>query len=237
MNIKKYHIIIILLVAFSLSSAQVLQTPATKFALKQKDQASGSEQPGFKAKYVLLSLILPGAGEYFMGHHTMAKIFVGTEALLWAGYLGARAYANELEGDFQAFAAVHADVNPHNKSDQYWIDIGSAENIYVYNEQKRVERQLKATYPETAANYWQWDSRANRSEYTDLRIQQHDWKRRTTFVISGMILNRLVSAIDVIRIIKKEKRESQSRMSRLYFDYRNNRLQGEVYRLNLSLRW
>ncbi len=234
---KKNIAVIILILFVSLAAAQTPPDLHIKINPQQKQEQPDDQQSGFKAKYVFLSLILPGAGEWFMGHKSMGKFFLGTEFVMWAGYFGTRAYGDVLQRDLESYAAVHAGVDVSGKKDQYWIDIGSAENIYLYNEQQRVDRNLAATYKETTYNYWQWDSKGNRSRYNNLRVEQHDWKRRATFMVSGLILNRIVSAIDVVRIISKEKREARERMSRLYFDYRRTPMQGEALCLNMRLRW
>jgi hypothetical protein len=56
-------------------------------------------------------------------------------------------------------------------------------------------------------------------------------------VVSGFILNRLVSAVDVLRLIRQEKRALEQRMSRLYFDYNKDQSGSDVFRLNLAVRW
>ncbi len=230
----------ILLGILVIVSLSVAQTPPGFSGMSGKMQNPGESNAGVPqagVKHVLYSLILPGAGEWVMGERGMAKFFFGTEFLLWAGYFGTRSYVNVLEDNFHAYAAANAGVDARNKSDQYWIEIGSAENIYKYNEQKRVERRLSDTYPENDFYYWQWESRDARSEYNDLRVKHHDWKRRATFVISGLILNRLVSAIDVVRLLKKQKKSEAKQSSNLYFNYLNDKTSGEVFRLNLNLRW
>lgn len=236
MKLLNALVFLILVGVFSLAGAQTGAPAAAKFDAGREESVSRETQ-GFQAKYVFMSLILPGSGEWFMGNRNTAKFFFGTEFLLWTGYFAANAYVDVLKQDFTAFAAVHAGVSPSGKEDQYWIDIGSSENIYKFNEQKRVERDLAGTYSETERYYWQWDSRENRFRYTDLRLKQHDWKRRVTFVVSGLVLNRLISAIDVIRMIRKTKREEESRSSFLYLNYRENPVHGTVYSLNMTLRW
>jgi hypothetical protein len=230
---------ILLLTLFIVTGMQAQTDPG--FSLEKltppDENSPETMQSGSKGVNILLSLILPGAGEWRMGHKNTAKFFFGTEFLLWVGYFSFNAYADVIKNDYQTFASVHASANPHYKDDQYWIEIGSAENIYLYNEQKLRERDISGTYPETDLYYWQWDSKDSRGRYNQLRVNAHDWERRATFVVSGFILNRLVSAVDVLRFIRKEKRASEQRMSRLYFDYNKDQSGSDVFRLNLAVRW
>lgn len=186
-------------------------------------------------KNILLSLILPGLGEWVAGEKGRAKIFMGFEVGLWASYFGSREYANVLERDYFAFAAVHAGVDSRNKGKQYWIDIGNADDIYEFNERRRVQRNLEATYPENEKYSWQWDSEGNRIEYSELRDKQDSWKKVGTFMIGGMVLNRIVSTIDIVRLIRKNKKSSDDdRYSFLHWTYRNNKFQGETVQLNFT---
>ena len=233
---KRILIIVNLLVLSATLPAQFKPPGGAVFRAEQ-EKAESEAAPRTSGKYVLLSMVLPGAGEWFMGHKGPAKFFLGTELALWAGYLGTQGYIGVLENDFHSYAAVHAGVNTSGKNDQFWIDIGNSDNIYTYNEKRLVERRLQDVYPEDDAHYWQWDSKTNRDKYNDMRFKQHDWKQRANIIIGGVILNRLISAIDVIRLIRKEKRADNARYSRLYFNYRSNRWEGEVYRLNFGLNW
>lgn len=186
-------------------------------------------------KNILLSLILPGLGEWVAGEKGRAKIFMGFELGLWASYFGSKEYANVLEQDYFTYAAVHAGVDSRGKGKQYWIDIGNANDIYEFNERRRVQRNLEATYPEKEKYYWQWDSEGNRIEYSELRDKQDSWKRVGTFMIGGMVLNRIVSAVDIVRLIRRNKKSSDDdRYSFLHWTYHQNKFQGEVVQLNFT---
>ncbi len=188
-------------------------------------------------KYVLYSLILPGAGEWAMGHKGLGKFFVGTELVLWIAYFGTHQYIDNLNEDFQTFAALHAQVNTSGKDDRYWAAVGNNDNIYEYNQEQLQNRNLDGLFPETDFYYWQWDETENRYRYNRIRVDAHDWERRATFLLSGFILNRLISAIDVIRIIRQGKKNAQERHSRLHFDLRSTPRWGNLFRVHLSLRW
>lgn len=183
---------------------------------------------------MFMSLLLPGAGEWALGEKNLAKIFIGTDLAMLAGYFGSRAYADVLEKDFHAFAAQHAGIISRNKTEQYWIDIGNASNIYLFNERRRVQRNLEATWPETDQFYWQWDEEANRIKYVDLRSKQHRWERAATFIVGGMILNRIISMIDVVRIIRRAGAAEAQKRSFLRWQYARTPAGDEVFQLKFS---
>ena len=214
-----------------LAAARPLQGAAQTDSVAQKSTSRAS------LKHIFYSLLLPGSGQLAAGKSTRGKVFLGIDLALWVGYFGSLAYADKIGQDYRAFAALHAGVYTPGKSEQYWIDIGYYENIYLFNESRLHDRDIQGMYPETPEYYWQWDTEGNRLKYNDLRLDELNWKRRATFVVSGLILNRIISAVDMLRIFRKEKREQAARSSLLYFDYHYTRLEGETFRLNLRWFW
>jgi hypothetical protein len=229
-------ILSVLLISISLALAQ---QPAQNFenTFQQIESDTMNKKSTSRAKSILYSLILPGAGQWSLGYKGRAKVFMGAEFLLWVGYFGTRSYANVIQDNYQSYAAVHAASNSFSKEEQYWIDIGSSDNIYAFNEQRLRDRNKDALYPENTAYYWQWDNKDSRKYYNNLRVQEHDWERRATFIVGAFILNRVVSAIDVIRIIRKENKKVENQMSRLNFNYKTTKTGASMFSLNLSMKW
>ncbi len=189
---------------------------------------------------VVMSLIIPGTGEWAMGHKGLGKVFIGADLLLWLGMFSSDQYVNTLQGDLEGFAAAHANVNTAGKGDQFWIDIGTQESIFAFNRQKLLERDIGATYSEGGEFDWQWDSEANRRVYLERRFNKIDWERTSNILVTGLVLNRIVSAIDVIRLIRKNKKAAEqnalgtNRKSYMRFNYAWNEHQGEVVRFNFT---
>lgn len=209
------------------------RTPVQSMVLQENVSQGGKTSGGFL--HVLMSLALPGSGELLMGNKGMGKIFLGSDITLWLGFFGTKGYVNVLQNDLETFAAVHAGVETREKDAQYWIDIGTSSNIFDYNAEKLLERDIDATYPENDQFFWQWDSEQHRQDYLDKRLNRLTWKRRTTLFATGLVLNRLVSGIDVIRLIRKNKSSQKlSRQSYIHFNYARNHRQGEKVSLNLT---
>ncbi|OGB63256.1 MAG: hypothetical protein A2Y94_09890 [Caldithrix sp. RBG_13_44_9] len=233
----KAFIVLLNIISLSVSLAQSPLNFSPSFVSQAEQKVESHSSGGSKAKYILYSLIIPGAGQWGLGEKNRAKFFFGAEALLWMGYFGTNAYADVIQKNYQAYSAVHAGTSQYDKSEQYWIDIGSADNLYDFNEQQLRNRNLKAVYPESELYYWQWDSKDNQSYYNNLRVQEHDWERRATFIVGAFILNRIVSVIDVIRLIHKENKPSSEQSSSLSLLYHTNRYNEERVQLNLRISW
>jgi hypothetical protein len=226
----------LLLISSSFCWAQQL-SPNSVNIFQQSELDTIQKKSSSKAKSVIYSLILPGAGQWSMGYKGRAKFFMGAEVLLWIGYFGTRSYANVIQDNYQSYAAVHAGSNSVDKAEQYWIDIGSSDNIYAFNEERLRDRNKDALYPANNSYYWQWDSKDSRKYYNNLRVQEHDWERRATFIVGAFILNRVVSAIDVIRIIRKEKKQTENQMSSLNFKYKTTKTGAGIFNLNFTMTW
>jgi hypothetical protein len=233
----KAFIVLLNIVFLSVSLAQTPLNFSESLVGQSEEKVESHSSSGSKTKYILYSLIIPGAGQWGMGERNRAKFFFGAEVLLWMGYFGTNAYADVIQKNYLSYAAVHANANHQDKSEQYWIDIGSADNLYAFNEQQLRNRNLKAVYPESELYYWQWDSRNNQGYYNNLRVQEHDWERRATFIVGALILNRIVSVIDVIRLIHKEKKQPSEQKSSLSLWYHSNKYNEEQLQLNLTINW
>ena len=58
-------------------------------------------------KAFILSLVLPGAGEYYAESKIKAGVFLGLEALFWTGYLSYHGKATKKEDEYNNFADLH----------------------------------------------------------------------------------------------------------------------------------
>lgn len=211
---------------------------AAQPATTPMQQATPLEGKTVKTRHVLYSLVLPGAGEWATGNSRLGKIFMGSEITLWIAYLSSRGYINTLQQDLESFAAVNAGVNPAGKNEQYWIDIGSSISIYEFNAQQLLDRDLASRYSENSDFDWQWASEDQRRDYFQRRLNRQDWKRRSTVLVGGIILNHLISAVDVIRLLRKSNStgDLQERQSFLHINHRRQYDGDDVYALNFTWR-
>jgi len=164
--------------------------------------ASGDEKPesaGYKnrGKAFLRSLLLPGAGEHYLGHHTLAKSFFITEITLWVGFISFRTYGNWLRDDAIAFAATHSGATPDGKPSQFLVDIGNYSSVAEYNDAKQRMRQFDKVYTD-ADYFWDWDSDINRHDFEQMRIASDRSYNRSVFVLGGIFANHIISAFDAV---------------------------------------
>jgi hypothetical protein len=155
----------------------------------------------------LMSLALPGSGEYYMGRRDHSVIFLTSEILLWSGLAANSFYADHLEGETYTYAVQHAGVSREGKDKQYWIDIGKFNSIYEFNEQRRRDRYFEAVYQDQQDKFWLWDSRDNRLRYDSKRLDANEIAGQDVYFYATIVLNHLVSAINSLRLARKHNRE------------------------------
>jgi len=177
-------------------------------------ESSTSDQPvpPSKAKAFFLSFILPGAGEYYAGSKKMAKIFLGTEVLLWSTYISFRTYGNWKKSDYELFAVSHAGIHPSGKDHQYYVAMENYNSLREYNEAKLRQRNLADLYPEDKRYNWQWDSKDSRKKFGTLRVASDRAFNRSLFVIGGVVINHLISGIDALRLAREEEKKFNQRV-------------------------
>ena len=181
-----------------------------------EEKGEGLKSPRTAA---LLSLFLPGAGEVYAGAGTKGKIFMFSEASLWAGFFGFRTYSAWLKDDYKSYAASHAQVNLEQKTEGFFDELAYYDDRDQYNQFGPLyNRGEKQPYPENDLWYWQWDSRDSRLHYRDLKNRSKDMSRRALYLVGLSLVNRIVSVVDALKTVKSYNRKRSLEFSQLKFD-------------------
>ena len=174
------------------------------------------------SKAFFYSLLLPGAGEAYIGENTQSKIFFAVELVAWGLIVANVINVNSRESDYKNYAVQHAQVNSSGKNDQYWIDIGKFDTIFEYNDERRRERDINAIYKEDAFYTWNWDKNDNRLFYDSQRIDAREIERNRLYFFAAIALNHLVSAINALRLANAYNRNLDELSLRFNIDYTPN---------------
>jgi len=154
-------------------------------------------------KAFFLSLLLPGAGEFYAGSKNTAAVFLGSEMILWGSFAAFRTLSSWKSQDGIALAKGHAGIDMTGRDYNYYVAVENFMTIRAYNEAKLRQRDLDAMYPEDEYHSWEWDSDASRRKFESLRIQSDKWKNRSVLIIGAVLLNHIVSGIDAARLAAK----------------------------------
>ena len=151
---------------------------------------------------VVKSLVLHGWGEYSLDNQIRGRIFVLSETVLLLAILGSYSVSQRQETEFRAYAAEHAGISPDGKDRQFWVDIGNYSSLLAFNEEHLRWRDFNALYEDNDTWTWAWDSGNNRERFENMRIASDSWRLRGSFLIGGVVLNHIVSAIDALYLSK-----------------------------------
>jgi hypothetical protein len=149
---------------------------------------------------IVYSLLLPGMGELYADAYNTGKYFTIADGVLWGTLIGMNAYSNIQEDNYKSYAATRAGVIHENKDEDYYANIGDYTSVYSYNDQKALERNFDEMYDEEA-NFWKWNSTDERRTYRDMWNSSETASNNIRFVVGGLILNRIVSAINAARLV------------------------------------
>jgi hypothetical protein len=204
------------LFCFSVAEAQTISeaASASRLAWQVGDlplnaPSSGSviepEAVGQKSPWtaVGLSLLLPGTGHVYGGAKGRSRIFFGTEAVIWSMAIFFDRKNAWRSDDAVNYAVSHAQLNPDGKDDTFLENLEFYQNRDEYNTAGRIIDPTRPFLAETDDTYWQWDDPANRANYRDIRNSAETASRNRTFTFYAALLNRVVSAMDAFRIVRK----------------------------------
>lgn len=176
----------------------------------------GTKSP---AKAFLLSLVVPGAGEYYNGQKIRAGAFLAVDALLWTGYFIYHKKGSNREDEYEAFAndnytwqnfIIAWDQLPEEDKTTYshrmpWDEASNQPNFnHEYYENIGKYDQFQVGWNDI--DYSPWDIRDTteaggimsplRSEYLDMRKQANDYFSNATTAAMISIANHVISAFD-----------------------------------------
>ena len=171
------------------------------------------------------SLLLPGWGELALEKPSRGKLFLYSESILVISAISFNSLSNSYKTDYTAYARQHANVNLSNQDYMFALDVGSNDNIEDFNNIKRRQRSLLINldsqgditreygheiYPEGIDYDWDWDLKSNREAFNSMRIKSINYEKYAGFALAGLILNRIISLIDVMLLEKQNNTKISS---------------------------
>ena len=155
----------------------------------------------------IYNLILPGTGHLYAGYKR-GWAHLGVEGLTWVTYFYYHDRGAQKETQFEAFADDHWDYDKFisacgcsgspqdsiivyfhaNNTQQYYEDIGKLEHYFV-------------GWDDYSAQTADSD---NRRYYRGIRNDSNNFFKNARYAVVVAFVNRIVSAVDVLRLTKKE---------------------------------
>ena len=184
-------------------------------------QAVG-EQRSFR-RALLYSLVLPGAGQLYLGNTTRAKVMLVAEVSVWTGFGFYRLQGKMREERYKQIARLFAGVERemddeyykilayYPSSREYNIDVmREARNKYKDDRDKQMEYFHSHGY--FGEDSWEWQDLSMQEEFRRTRILSRRSYRRSVLTTGFALLNRLVSVLDVYLYMKLNRRPEAPRL-------------------------
>ena len=160
---------------------------------------------------IIYSLLLPGMGELYAESYESGKYFTIADGILWGTYIGISTYGNWQEDRYKSYAEVNAGVNVQGKDDAYFSTISEYVSIEQYNNEKALERNFDAMLDENKY-FWKWTSE-DRKTYRSMWVSSEQSYNSLRFVVGALIINRIASAINAVRLVSAHNKKQAEELS------------------------
>ncbi|MCU0606373.1 MAG: hypothetical protein MUF78_02860 [Candidatus Edwardsbacteria bacterium] len=162
-----------------------------------------------------MSLVVPGAGEYYVGAKRYTAGFLAAEGLIWSFALVSKFQGDMWRRDYRGYAAQRADANHSREDDDYYRDVYEYPNSDWYNEDQW--RQARDLYPDDLAaqaayvsdklygeaDAWRWRTDGDWNRYRELRVRSRNALQRISYAAGSALLNHLLSAVNAARVARR----------------------------------
>ena len=180
------------------ASAPVTPTQPASVLATEELTPKGHKSTG---KAFLMNLAIPGAGHLYAGQKR-GLVNMGLEGVAWAAYLYYHDLGKSKERDYQNYADGHWDYNRWITNNPQYA--GSPEDSLIlyfrdHNKQQYYEDIGKLNH------YWGgWTSDDDRNFYRGMRQHSNNFLKNAHTAVAGAFVNRIVSAVDVLRIMRNK---------------------------------
>lgn len=192
-------------------------------------------------KALLLSLMLPGAGQQYLGNTGRARMMFVAEAGVWSAFAGFKIQSRMREDRYKEMAELFAGVSGE-RSDDYYLAIAH----YMSSEEFNIDvmREARFRFPEDrdkqieyfegngyfGEDAWQWETTERRLDFRTTRTASRDSERRAVLTTGFAVLNRVISMIDLYLSFRLSDAGLRASIPRLVAEQEP----GEGFRLYIS---
>ena len=143
-----------------------------------------------------------------MNHSSRAKFFFTTEILIIGTHFLGKSFNSSYIDQYTGFAELHAGVDMDGRDYEFIIDMSNHDSMSDYNHYMAIhhyEDPEQYQYNSSTED-WNWDSTDNRLKFDKLRKNSLVAEMVADFALAGLIINRIVSVVDVMYLRKKESK-------------------------------
>lgn len=168
------------------------------------------------------SALLPGLGQHYLGEGSYAKVYMWTDVALWVATFGSYFFGERQIASARSYASRYAGIsNP--PSDESFLNLmadyrsrggvdgenSNPDSDEDYNQAMlRSGKAIDEDYPYDEEHTWNWGSSDNpettkhMSHYSDILRNYRISRIAFQISVGALILNRVISILDVMRIYR-----------------------------------
>jgi hypothetical protein len=181
----------------ALSPLSYAQVTVVDITTDSVDIFQQSELPLKNAKIAMAaSILIPGLGQQYLGKDKSALAYIGFDLLSLFSSILFNRYSSKLEANAHGFAGLHAHISGGGSDRRYWDMVGEFVDVKSYNEAVYLNRSPELQYSGESLN-WKWDDDSMQVDYNEMRKKSHVFSTAATCFIGAMVLNRVVSFLDI----------------------------------------
>ncbi|NIM19546.1 MAG: hypothetical protein GTO51_04100 [Candidatus Latescibacteria bacterium] len=222
-------------------------TAACAFQEMRPFEAGGEVSQG---KAVLYSLLLPGLGDYYLGRHGRARVFILTEAAVWTSFIVFEVQGYVRREGYKEFAVSFAGITGMDHSDDYYRLLTRFNSSREYEEAIKMDGRYELfpnadrsaldnyylTHRVSDFEPWEWPSDQKRREYRGIRKGSRQAFRRAIYSIAAAAANRVVSSLFALKAARDINKHHVSAHGRFYIEFGYPRLDpSDPFRTGLVL--
>lgn len=166
---------------------------------------------------ILYSMILPGMGELYAEGYDSGKYFTMADAALWGVFTGYTLYGDWKRDNYITYAKSNAGINLEGMESDFIANVSIYMNVDDYNRVMELNRDFSNVYNKNLYN-WNWTDNDKRKEFRDMWSSSESAYNKVRFVVGAIVLNRVVSAINAVRLVSAYNKNLSKELSwNVYF--------------------
>jgi hypothetical protein len=200
----------ILLAQRAIADSVPMSTPPPPIASNPDDEEGPPAKSTGKAFF--MDLLIPGTGHLYVGNKR-GWVHLGLEGATWITYFYYHDRGKQKESEFESFADAQWDSVRYFASDTYQADRWQILRDFIANDNMQQYYEDIGKLPD----YWTgWSGYVpypqaggdaqSRQYYYGIRNDSNNFLKNARYAIIGGFVNRIVSAVDVLRILKSEQK-------------------------------
>ncbi len=159
-------------------------------------------KPKSTLKAIGLSLLLPGAGEIYLGAQGDGIPFIIADGIIWTLAAGFGIYGSWRSSEYRSYAQRYAGVDVEGKDSEFFRLVALWDSRDTYNQYLLLTQRDRSILLSDSDN-WQWRDEEHQLEFYDIwTSSEHSWQR-FKLCVAAAGLNRLVSALNVLRLSRR----------------------------------